>query len=200
MTFELILAFNIALLAALISPGPALLMAIRTTLVKGRNEGIKFGAGVGFMASIWTLMALLGLDSMFKLFPYAYVFMKTAGAIYLLYLAINTWRTARQPISYEATAANHAIRDGILLNLANPKSVLFAATVLIVIFPPDLPLYAKGFIMLNQFVVEFIAYSILATALSTEAVGNKYLAAKVWMDRFASVILGGLGFRLLLQK
>ncbi len=200
MTLELILAFNIALLAALVSPGPALLMAIRTTLVRGRFEGIIFGAGVGLMASVWTMMSLLGLDSIFAFFPWAYLFMKTAGAIYLLYLAWKTWHTARQPVNYEAKAAKHAFREGILLNLANPKSVLFAATVLIVVFPPDLTIYAKGFIMLNQFVVEFIAYAILAFALSTETVGTKYLAAKVWLDRFAAVILGGLGIRLLLQK
>ena len=200
MTIELILAFNIALIAALVSPGPALLMAIRTTLVKGQTEGIKFGAGVGFMASLWTLMALLGLDSIFALFPWAYLFMKTAGAIYLIYLAWNTWRSATEPLGYKAKAADQAFRDGILLNLANPKSVLFAATVLIVIFPPDLPLYAKAFIALNQFVVEFIAYTILAIALNTETVGAKYLSAKVWLDRFAGIVLGGLGIRLLLQK
>ena len=158
------------------------------------------GDGVGFRASVWTLLALLGLDSVFRLSPWAYVFMKTAGACYLLYLAWSTWRNARQPVDYKARAAKHAFRDGILLNMTNPKSVLFAATVLIVIFPPDLPLYAKAFIMVNQFVVEFATYTLLAFVLSTKSVSEKYLAAKTWLDRFAAIVLGGLGLRLLLQK
>jgi len=148
----------------------------------------------------WSVPALLGLDSVFKLFPWAYVFMKTAGAIYLIWLAWNTWFSATKPIDYKAKAANRAFTDGILLNLSNPKSVLFAATVLIVIFPPDLPLYAKAFIMFNQFVVEFVSYAILAFALSTKSVSERYLAAKTWLDRFAAIVLGGLGLRLLLQK
>ena len=200
MTIELILAFNLALLAALISPGPALLMAIRTNLVKGRQAGIRFGAGVGLMASVWTMMALLGLDSVFALFPWAYVFMKTAGAFYLIYLAWSTWRNACEPLDYSAKAANRAFREGFLLNMSNPKSVLFAATVLIVIFPPDLPLYAKAFIMANQFLVEFLSYSLLAFVLNTRSVSERFLAAKTHLDRFAAFILCGLGLRLLIQK
>ncbi|MGI9350131.1 MAG: LysE family translocator [Rhizobiaceae bacterium] len=200
MTIELILAFNLALLAALVSPGPALLMAIRTNLVKGRSAGIRFGAGVGLMASVWTMMALLGLDSVFALFPWAYVFMKIVGAMYLLYLAWNTWRKACKPLDYSARAANHAFSEGFLLNMSNPKSVLFAATVLIVIFPPDLSFHAKAFIMANQFIVEFVSYSILAFVLNTRSVSERLLSAKTHLDRFAAFILCGLGIRLLFQK
>lgn len=200
MTWELLLAFNLALLAALVSPGPAMLMAIRTTLVKGKSAGIRFGAGTGLMASLWTLMALLGLETIFKLFPWAYVAMKTAGATYLIYLAWAAWRNATSPVDYDAKAADRAFRDGFLLNMTNPKSVLFAATVLIVIFPPDLPIYAKAAIMFNQFIVEFLSYALLAVTLSTKSVRDKYLSAKSWLDRFAALVLGALGLRLLFQK
>ena len=40
MTFGQLLAFNIALLVAIASPGPALLMAIRTTLSGGRRADV----------------------------------------------------------------------------------------------------------------------------------------------------------------
>ncbi len=39
-------AFNRTLLAALASPGPALLLALRTTLVAGPRAGIATGAGL----------------------------------------------------------------------------------------------------------------------------------------------------------
>ena len=45
MTLELFVAFNIALIAALASPGPALLVAIQTTLSRGRAAGIANGCG-----------------------------------------------------------------------------------------------------------------------------------------------------------
>ena len=200
MSFELILAFNIALLAAIASPGPAFLLAVRTALVKGRNAGIRLGTGLGLMAAAWTGAALLGLDGLFRLFPWAYTTVKIAGAVYLLYIACATWKGARKPVSGEARPASRDFAEGVLLNLSNPKSVLFAAAVLIVIFPPDLGLAEKAFIVANHFLVELVCYSLIAVVLSTRAVSERYLRAKTWLDRAAAVIMGALGIRLLFQK
>ena len=49
-----LVAFNIALLAAIASPGPALLMALKTTLGAGRSAGIAVGAGLRLVAALWT--------------------------------------------------------------------------------------------------------------------------------------------------
>ena len=81
MTFAQLLAFNIALLVAIASPGPALLMAIRTTLNGGRRAGVAVGSGLGLMAATWTRMALVGLGLVFGLFPAVYVAARIAGAV-----------------------------------------------------------------------------------------------------------------------
>lgn len=200
MSFELILAFNLALLAAIASPGPALLMAIRTSLVKGRAAGARLGIGLAGMASLWTLAALLGLESLFLLFPWAYTTIKVAGAGYLLYVAWKTWAGANAPADSDVRPASRDMLDGFLLNLSNPKSVLFAAAVLIVIFPPGLSLAGKVLIVVNHLVVEIVCYSLIAILLSTPAMSRRYLAAKTGLDRFAAIVMGGLGLRLLLQK
>lgn len=200
MSLELLLAFNLALLAAIVSPGPAMLVSIRTTLVHGRFAGIKTGLGLGFMAAIWTMMALLGLNSIFEIFPWAYIAMKTIGAVYLLYIAWNTWKSAKQPLNSDVKIGKNHFRDGVLLNLSNPKSVLFAAAVLVLIFPPDLTLIDKIIIISNHFIVELICYTIFAITMSTEAVSKQYMKAKTWLDRFSAIVLGGLGIKLLIQK
>lgn len=200
MTIETMLAFNIALFAAMLSPGPALLVAIRTSLSGGRAAGVAIGCGLGVMAAIWTLMALLGLEAVFHLFPWAYALIKGAGALYLIYIAWKTWRGARDKISGVARPRSDAFRDGLLINLANPKSVIFAAAVLIVIFPADLTLVERGFVVTNHLVVELLFYTIVAFVISTEAVSRQYLRAKTWLDRFAAIVLGVLGLRLLFQK
>lgn len=200
MTLELVLAFNLALLAAIASPGPAFVMAIRTSVVKGRAAGIRLGAGLGMMAALWTLAALLGLQSVFALVPWAYTTVKIAGAAYLLWIAWNTWKGASEPLANGAKPASRDFLDGILLNLSNPKSVLFAAAVLIVIFPPELSLFAKAFIVVNHFVVELVCYGLIAAVMSNPAVSSRYMAAKAWADRFAAVVMAGLGLRLLFQR
>ncbi|MEM7214663.1 MAG: LysE family translocator [Pseudomonadota bacterium] len=153
MTFELVLAFNIASIAAWLSPGPAMLVAIHTSLAKGRSAGILIGIGLAFMASMWVMAALLGLQAVFEWFPWAYVAVKLLGAAYLFYIAWNSWKNAKKPIASASGAKSRPLMDGVVLNLSNPKSVLFAAAVLVVIFPPDLAGTEKAFIVANLFLL-----------------------------------------------
>ncbi|MEO0703637.1 MAG: LysE family transporter [Pseudomonadota bacterium] len=195
-----LIAFNLALLAALASPGPALLLAIRNTLAGGQAAGIATGLGLALVAAIWTMAALLGLNAVFALFPWAYTAVKTAGALYLLYIAWGTWRGATKPVTGSQDASRKAFLSGVAVNILNPKSVLFAAAVLVVIFPPDLTLTQKFLIMANHFVVEVIAYSLFALLFSRGPVRNGYLRAKPAIDRVTAMILGGLGARLLVER
>ncbi|MGB1207865.1 MAG: LysE family translocator [Paracoccaceae bacterium] len=200
MTVEHIIEFNIALCAALASPGPALLVAIQTTLSSGRRAGIAVGCGLGTMAAIWTLLALLGLETVFRAFPWAYVAAKLLGALYLLYIAWGLWRGAHDAITSQDQPTQRAFRQGVLINALNPKSVLFGAAVLIVIFPSGMTLWENAGIVLNHLGIEVVFYTALAIGMSTEAVKKRYLRAKAVMDRTAAIILGGLGVRLLLSR
>ncbi len=54
MTWAQLATFNIVLIAAIASPGPAMLMATQTSLSAGRAAGIAVGAGLGLMAATVT--------------------------------------------------------------------------------------------------------------------------------------------------
>jgi threonine/homoserine/homoserine lactone efflux protein len=125
------------------------------------------------MAAVWTLIALLGLDVLFELFPWAYAVTKTIGALYLLYVAYRMWRDAGKAIDAKTKPPSHAFRQGILVNLLNPKSVLFAAAVLIVVFPADMSAIENGVVVLNHLVVELVFYTVLAFGLSTTAASRR---------------------------
>ena len=202
MTLTHLIAFNLTLLAALASPGPAMLLAIRATLSGGRAQGIATGLGLGTMAALWTGMALLGLEAIFILFPWAYLAMKLAGATYLIWIAVAMWRQAAMPITPAQGTTPHrrAFLSGMSVNLANPKSVIFAASVLVVIFPPGLGAAEKLLIVANHLVVEIVAYGLFALALSTAPARDGYLRLKPVLDRIAAAVLGALGLRLILDR
>ena len=201
MTIAQLVAFNLTLLAALASPGPAMLMALRMTLISGRRSGMITGLGLALAAATWTAAALLGLDVIFRLFPWAYLALKLIGAGYLIYLAVTIWRNARQPIRADGgTAIRNAFLAGLLVNLSNPKSMLFASAVLVVIFPRDLSFAAKLAIVGNHLAVEMLAYTLFALALSTRPARDGYLRLKSMFDRIAALVLGALGLRLLLDR
>ena len=196
-----IVAFNLTLLAAIASPGPSLLYLIRTALAHGRATGMAAALGLASMAALWTLAALLGLDVLFRLFPWAFGVMKTAGALYLLWLAVQMWRGARDPITAaKPPSRRSAFLGGLAINLANPKSVLFAAAVILVIFPQGLTPTEKGLIFLNHLGVEMIVQPAIAIAMSVAPIRSRYLKLKPIFDRTASMVLGALGLRLLTDR
>ncbi|MEL6647782.1 MAG: LysE family translocator [Pseudomonadota bacterium] len=197
-----LIAFNLALLAAIASPGPSLLYLTKTTLAHGRAAGVAAGAGLATMAAIWTLAALLGLDGLFTLFPWAYAALKMLGAAYLIWIAIQTWRHAKTPLTQSTVSASHgrAFLAGVTINLANPKSVFFAAAVIVVVFPAGLSGADKFIIFFNHLLVELIVQPTLAILLSTGVIRRRYLAAKPIIDRVTAAILGALGLRLLFAR
>jgi len=200
MTIETLLAFNAVLIISILSPGAAFLMAVRSSVSAGRRAGIATGLGLATMASLWTLAALLGMDALFALFPWAFATLKIGGATYLIYLAIKTWRGAKDTLGTAPKPQGRAFLDGMLVNLGNPKSVLFAAAVLVVIFPPNLNAAEIAFITLNHFLLEVIFYTACAFILTAPAARAQYLRTKPAIDRTASVLLGGLGLKLLFQR
>ena len=66
-----------------------MLMATQTSLSAGSAARIAVGAGLGLMAAIWTMMALLGFGVVFELFPFLYVGAKTGG----LLIFCTSWRS-----------------------------------------------------------------------------------------------------------
>lgn len=200
-TLAQLLAFNVALLVALSGPGPAFLLAVHNAIVGGRRVGILTGLGLATSAAIWTGCALLGLAAIFEVVPWLYLVMKIVGACYLLYLAFGIWRHARRPVEEgQSRLTQRPFRQGMLVNFANPKSVLFAGAVIVVIFPAGLSAMDSALIVFNHWLVEVIVYTIMANLLSTPAARRAYLRAKAWLDRTAATVLGALGLRLLIER
>ncbi len=200
MTWAHLAAFNLTLLAAMAAPGPALLFHLRQSIAGGFATGVATGAGLAIVAAGWTGAALLGLEVVYTLFPFAYVALRTLGAAYLLWIAYLLWRFARVPASEIAEPGARAFLGGMLVNLGNPKSVLFAASVLVVVFPAGLSLGEKAVIVLNHFIVELAVYTGFAALLATPTARAGYLRMKPVIDLLAAAVLGALGLRLLIGR
>ncbi|ASM72579.1 MULTISPECIES: LysE family translocator [Roseobacteraceae] len=200
MTIESLLAFNAILIAALLSPGAAFLISVRMSVSAGRAAGVATGLGLASMAALWTTAALLGLGGLFALFPWAYTALKTGGALYLIWIAVQTWRHARDPLGDVTVPRGRAFLAGFLVNLGNPKSMLFAGAIIVVIFPKGLDAANIALIVANHFVLETLFYTACALLLSSGPARARYLSAKPVLDRIAAMALGGFGLKLLTGK
>ena len=195
-----IAAFNATLVASMLVPGPALLYALRQSIAGGFRTGAATGLGLATVATTWTLAALLGLEALFVAFPYAFVALKVVGALYLMWIAFGLWKNAAAPLSNETSQHRRAFIGGMLINLANPKSVLFSASVVVVIFPQGLTMTDIGLILANNFAIEAGGYLCFAALLATPPARTGYLKLKPVFERVAATVLGLLGLRLLFSR
>ena len=196
-----LIAFNVTLLAAMASPGPSLLYLMRTTLVQGRAAGMWAACGLAVMAAGWTAAALAGLDAVFRAFPVAYGTLKLFGALYLLRLAWLSWKHADDPLRARVAPSHRStFLSGMLVNLGNPKSMLFAAAVIVVIFPAGLSVGDKTLIALNHLAVELAIQPLIVLALSAGGVARLIAGWKPVVDRVVAGLLGALGLRLLADR
>lgn len=201
LTLTQVVAFNLTLLAAIASPGPAFLLMLRNSIADGLRAGILTGLALGLVAALWTGAALLGLAAVFEVVPWLYTAMKIGGAFYLMYLAWGMWRGASNPLdTAPKQASRQAFRSGVIVQLSNPKSVLFAGAVIVVIFPAGLTWSDSLLIVANHFIVELCVYTAMALGLSSPPARAAYLRLKLWADRIAAGVMGALGLRLLLQR
>ena len=63
-----------------------------TSVSRGRVAGFAAGLGLGIMAAIWTILAILGLEVLISFVPGLYLSIRIAGALYLFWIAVGLWR------------------------------------------------------------------------------------------------------------
>lgn len=195
-----LLAFNVVLLVALAAPGASLIYMTRMTLASGRVAGIATGAGLGAGAALWTLAALLGLDAMFVLLPWSYNALKIAGILYLIWVAVQAVRHARRDETTVAMPRGRAFWAGLVMNLANPKSLLFAAAVIVVVFPRDLSASDIALIVANHLLLELIFYTGFATLLWSASAQRIHARLKPGVQSILATLSRTPGLRYFLEK
>jgi threonine/homoserine/homoserine lactone efflux protein len=122
----LLLFMSSALLLAL-SPGPDNLFVTAQSARYGQKAGfvVTLGLCTGLVGH--TLAVALGLAALIRDSALAFMVLKTAGAIYLLYLAWQAWRAGVDTGQMEvpALAGKALYLRGIIMNLTNPKVSMF---------------------------------------------------------------------------
>ncbi len=192
-----------ALSLAILTPGPAIIAAVQTAFAHGRDRALPYGLGLAIGASLWCLMALLGLALVFRLNPMLFSALKVFGGIYLIWFAAGLWKASTAPLPEAAEGPQRgALRGflgGIALNLSNPKPALFYATLILSVFPQPLPPSGQAALYTLCLGTELFWYALVAVLMSTAAMRSRYFAAKFWIDRACSVAMALLGSLLIVQ-
>lgn len=191
--------FVVTLSVAILSPGPGVIAITQGAFRMGRRRALPYGWGLAIGASVWCLVALLGLTVIFRTLPWTYVALKLLGGAYLVWIAWQMWRHAAVPLDAPAEGRRMGFWSGLTLNLSNPKPALFYSAVLLSIFPVLLGPLDKLAIYATAVSVELAFYTGLATLMALPWLRRRYYASKFWIDRAAGLAIGALGLSLILR-
>jgi threonine/homoserine/homoserine lactone efflux protein len=178
--------FMLASLALAVVPGPAVLYIVAQSVDQGRFAGLVSALGIGTGGLVHVVAATIGLSSLLASSATAFTVVKYAGAAYLV-----GDESARPP-----RARRRIFRDGVVVNVLNPKTALFFLAFLPQFVDPDAgaaPLQILGLGLLFV-AIAFCSDSVWALAAGTLGSWLKrsrwYLGVKRWVTGTVFVGLG----------
>jgi homoserine/homoserine lactone efflux protein len=197
---ELWLAYLLASFLFAITPGPAVLLTAGQAISRGFGAGFAVVLGTQLGNLIYFAVSAAGIGAVLVTSETAFMIVKYAGAAYLIWLGVRTILHARAALTPDQSAKvplwSHPFAQGLINQLANPKSILFWGA----LFPQFVD-YRAGHLVL-QFailaatgviadIIVLSSYGLIATR------GGRFLAsgpAAMWRERIsgaALIVVGG---------
>ena len=176
MQWELWLAFVGASIAISVSPGAGAIQSMATGLTHGLRRGAWSVAGlqIGLMTQL--AVVAIGLGAAVATSVLAFTAIKWIGVLYLIYLAVRQWRTTADGLTDKVAVDTDPrggrlalLLRGVLVNVTNPKGLVFLLAVLPQFVVPSRPLLPQYLTIAATMVVVDVlvmcAYSGMASRL-----------------------------------
>jgi threonine/homoserine/homoserine lactone efflux protein len=188
-----LLGFALASLVLIVVPGPGVLFVVGRALAHGRRTAL--ATALGHAAGNYTVAAAVavGLGSLLQRSVQAFVIVKVAGALYLIWLGIHAIRHRKSLADSMAQSAEpqvgwRAARDGAVVGITNPKAYILFGAIL-----PQFVNRAAGDVPGQMLLLAVV--SVVIGAISDSCWGFTASAVRTW---FASSprrfeLVGGAG-------
>ena len=165
------LAFLLAAILIAVSPGPGAATSMSVGLRHGYLAALRAIFGLQSALVIQLSIVGAGLGALLATSATAFNVMKFLGAGYLIWLGIQKWRDAPQAIDGEnlAVPPSGLFMQGLLVNLTNPKAIVFIAALTPQFIDPARPQWLQflilGATMCGVDTIVMSGYALLATRL-----------------------------------
>ncbi|MEH6631271.1 MAG: LysE family translocator [Halopseudomonas aestusnigri] len=196
----------IAYLVATISPGPANLAIMATSMSEGRKPGVLLAAGVVMGSLTWGILAAIGLSSFLFSYAWLMIAMRIVGGLYLLWLAYKSFRSclrSEEPKALDTGKNRTGLQYfmlGLGIHLTNPKSIFAWLSIIALGVSPQAPVEISFVIVGGCWLMGIVVFGGYALAFSTQKMITLYGSFRRWIEGTASVIFGFAGFKLLTMR
>lgn len=183
-----------------ILPGADMALVMRNVLALGRPKTMLTIAGIASGCVIHATASALGMSAILATSATAFTVMKTAGAAYLVWIGVQSFRardtvTASSPS--KATRGTAPFAQGFLTNVLNPKVAIFYLTFLPQFIAPGEPVLRRSLFLAAIHIAMGVAW-LSAYAWFIERLGTVLARpnVKAWLERATGGLLIALGVRL----
>jgi homoserine/homoserine lactone efflux protein len=205
MTLEAWLLFCVTLTVLCFTPGPAVILVVSQTVTRGARAGLAASLGILTANAAYFAISGTGLGALLLASREAFTVLKWMGAIYLIWLGIQLFRSGGSPPSpsnesdRDMTSGGRAYLMAVMTQGANPKALLFFTGILPQFIHPESPVAPQILLLgISAVVIEFLVLALYVAA---------FRAAESWMReprvakalrRVGGGLLIGAGVRLAL--
>ena len=189
--------------AALLSlaPGPATALVVRNAARGGRRHALFTTVGNSLGVLAWACFAAVGVAAVVAASAELFTVMKLIGAVFLVYLGIQSLRGRREAPVRKPAERRSALRDGLVTSVANPKLAAFFVALFPQFVPRDAPVLPSALLMACTIVAfDLLWYSALAYLVAS---ARRAFVEGPWLRRFersTGAVLMGLGVRLAFER
>jgi homoserine/homoserine lactone efflux protein len=171
MSLTLWLGFLVAAILIAVSPGPGAAASMSAGLRYGYWSALRVIVGLQTALMIQLAIVAVGLGALLTTSALAFNIVKISGAAYLVWLGVQKWRAVPQEIDADSAQLkpNALFIEGLLVNLTNPKAIVFIAALTPQFIDPSRPQWPQfliiGLTMCGVDTVVMSCYALLATRL-----------------------------------
>ena len=193
-----------AISVAFTSPGPNFLGVV-SSAVQNRINGVFVGLGVSVGSALWALFASTGVTAIMVAFDSAIFALSVLGGGYLCWLGYKSLRSVRtrsqMNISDDekalAVSPISSLQKGLLIQMTNPKSLVFWLAITPLAISPQTPWVIIGALVFGCFAIAVVWHVLLALMFSSGPARSSYLRFKPVISFIFGVLFFGLGVKLI---
>ncbi len=195
-------SFTIAISLLTLFPGVDSLLVVRNSIRGGLPDGLWTSTGICCGLFIHATLSALGISAFLLHSATAYQLLKLAGGGYLLWLGLASLWAARgkagktslpaEPLPHRNVSWQRSLREGLVCNVSNPKTLLFYMAFLPQFINPQRSALEQSLAMAAvHFVIAMIYQAVLAgAAFKIKSLFKKGGAG--WWQRCADGVIGML--------
>ncbi|NLR99380.1 LysE family translocator [Rhizobium sp. P38BS-XIX] len=184
-----ILPAYIAYIVAVVSPGPAIMAIIGTSMTHGRKAGMTISLGIFGGSLTWAIAAAAGLATLLQTYAMALEVLKIFGGLYLLYLAYKAFRAVRSngdlPTATSETKVptfKSLVLRGYGIHVTNPKAIFAWLAIIALGMPQGAPASVAALIIVVCCATGFLVFMGYSALFSTPHALRIYRNARRWIE------------------